>query len=71
MPSFKDAVLATMHGARAFKDFVDKKNTRTPEFLEAVADQNQQGNKKEEDESAKIERRQTRTQTNPTVESTA
>eukprot|EP00794_Sanderia_malayensis_P007344 gene7344-8164_t len=32
-----DKVLATLHGARAFKDFVDTKKTRRPEFLEAVA----------------------------------
>ena len=30
-------VLSTMHGAKAFKDFIDKKNTRVPEFLEVVA----------------------------------
>lgn len=32
-----DKVLATLHGARAFKDFVGTKKTRTPEFLESVA----------------------------------
>eukprot|EP00112_Aurelia_sp_Birch-Aquarium-sp1_P005957 Seg167.1 transcript_id=Seg167.1/GoldUCD/mRNA.D3Y31 product="Protein FAM47E" protein_id=Seg167.1/GoldUCD/D3Y31 len=32
-----DKVLATLHGARAFKDFVDTKKTRRPEFLESVA----------------------------------
>ena len=31
-------MLSTMHGAKAFKDFIDKKNTRVPEFLEVVAD---------------------------------
>lgn len=31
-----------MHGAKAFKDFIDKKNTRVPEFLEAVSDQQEQ-----------------------------
>lgn len=63
-------MLASMHGARAFKDFIDKKNTRTPEFLAAVAEQNQQASKPEEDGGAKIERKQ-RTLTNATVESTA
>lgn len=31
-----------MHGAKAFKEFIDKKNTRVPEFLEAVSDQQEQ-----------------------------
>ena len=31
-------MLSTMHGAKAFKDFIDKKNTRVPEFLEVVAE---------------------------------
>lgn len=31
-----------MHGAKAFKDFVDKKSTRVPEFLQAVEQQGQQ-----------------------------
>lgn len=31
-----------MHGAKAFKDFVDKKSTRVPEFLQAVEQQSQQ-----------------------------
>ncbi|KAM7443869.1 FAM47 [Porites harrisoni] len=37
-----DAVLSSMHGAKAFKEFIDKKNTRVPEFLEAVSDQQEQ-----------------------------
>lgn len=36
LPQDKD--LAPMHGAKAFMDFVDKKNTRRPEFLNRVAD---------------------------------
>jgi len=32
-----DKVLATLHGAKAFKDFIDAKKTRRPEFLDAVA----------------------------------
>lgn len=31
-----------MHGAKAFKDFVDKKSTRVPEFLQTVEQQSQQ-----------------------------
>jgi len=31
-----------MHGAKAFKDFVGKKSTRVPEFLQTVEQQNQQ-----------------------------
>lgn len=31
-----------MHGAKAFKEFIDKKNTRVPEFLETVSDQQEQ-----------------------------
>lgn len=32
----KDNELATLHGARAFKSFVDKKGSRKPEFLSVV-----------------------------------
>lgn len=42
--AFQDNVLATMHGAKAFKDFVDKKSTRLPEFLHSVEQQNTQQN---------------------------
>ena len=31
-----------MHGAKAFRDFINKKSTRVPEFLEAVSDQQEQ-----------------------------
>lgn len=36
-----DTVLSTMHGAKAFKEFIDKKNSRIPEFLEAVSDEHE------------------------------
>ncbi|XP_031550330.1 protein FAM47E-like [Actinia tenebrosa] len=39
-----DNVLATMHGAKAFKDFVNKKSTRLPEFLHSVEQRNTQQN---------------------------
>ncbi|XP_071847032.1 protein FAM47E-like isoform X2 [Apostichopus japonicus] len=32
-----DEQLAPLHGAKSFKDFVEKKDTRVPEFLERVA----------------------------------
>lgn len=32
----KDNELAALHGARAFKSFVDKKGSRKPEFLSVV-----------------------------------
>lgn len=41
-----------MHGAKAFKDFIDKKNTRVPEFLEVVAEQQEQVNKTDTDEAS-------------------
>ena len=41
----KDSVLSTMHGAKAFKDFVDKKCTRVPEFLQVVAEAQQENNR--------------------------
>lgn len=37
----QDTVLSTMHGAKAFKEFIDKKNSRIPEFLEAVSDEHE------------------------------
>ncbi|XP_070553617.1 protein FAM47E-like [Ptychodera flava] len=33
-----DEQLAPLHGAKAFKDFIEKKNNRMPEFLNRVAD---------------------------------
>lgn len=41
-----------MHGAKAFKDFIDKKNTRVPEFLEVVAEQQEQAHKTDTDETS-------------------
>ena len=48
----QDSVLSTMHGAKAFKDFIDKKNTRVPEFLEVVAEQQEQAHKTDTDETS-------------------
>lgn len=48
----QDSVLSTMHGAKAFKDFIDKKNTRVPEFLEVVSEQQEQANKTDTDETS-------------------
>ena len=45
----QDTVLSTMHGAKAFRDFIDKKNTRVPEFLEVVSDQQEQAKAEAED----------------------
>ena len=55
----QDNVLSTMHGAKAFKDFIDKKNTRVPEFLEVVAEQQEQVNKMDTDEASQ-ERKKSR-----------
>jgi len=47
-----DYQLAPMHGSKAFIDFIDKKSTRKPEFLQRVGDiQEQQAR----DEQARIE----------------
>ncbi|KAL9973520.1 hypothetical protein ACROYT_G019989 [Oculina patagonica] len=54
-----DNVLSTMHGAKAFKDFIDKKNTRVPEFLEVVSEQQEQANKTDADETTQ-ERKKSR-----------
>ena len=48
-----------MHGAKAFKDFIDKKNTRLPEFLEVVSEQQEQANKTDGDETTQ-ERKKSR-----------
>ena len=48
-----------MHGAKAFKDFIDKKNTRVPEFLEVVSEQQEQANKTDIEETSQ-ERKKTR-----------
>lgn len=54
-----DNVLSTMHGAKAFKDFIDKKNTRVPEFLEVVSEQQEQANKLDSEETTQ-ERKKSR-----------
>ncbi|EDO35420.1 predicted protein [Nematostella vectensis] len=45
-----DAVLATMHGAKLLKDFVDRKNTRVPEFLKVVEQRSQQQQQQNRDQ---------------------
>ncbi|XP_074650921.1 protein FAM47E-like [Tubulanus polymorphus] len=42
-----DAELAPMHGAKSFMEFIDKKNTRRPEFLDRVSDFQQQAEEEE------------------------
>nr|XP_058952278.1 protein FAM47E-like [Pocillopora verrucosa] len=54
-----DNVLSTMHGAKAFKDFIDKKNTRVPEFLEVVAE-HQEPNKTDSEETTQDGRKKSR-----------
>lgn len=41
-----------MHGAKAFKDFIDKKSTRVPEFLEVVSEQQEQAHKTDIEETS-------------------
>ena len=48
-----------MHGAKAFKDFIDKKNTRVPEFLEVVAE-HQEPNKTDSEETTQDGRKKSR-----------
>ena len=55
----QDNVLSTMHGAKAFKDFIDKKNTRVPEFLEVVAE-HQEPNKTDSEETTQDGRKKSR-----------
>ena len=57
--ALQDNVLSTMHGAKAFKDFIDKKNTRVPEFLEVVSEQQEQANKLDSEETTQ-ERKKSR-----------
>ena len=52
-------MLSTMHGAKAFKDFIDKKNTRVPEFLEVVAE-HQEPNKTDSEETTQDGRKKSR-----------
>ena len=52
-------MLSTMHGAKAFKDFIDKKNTRVPEFLEKVAE-HQEPNKTDSEETTQDGRKKSR-----------
>lgn len=54
-----DNVLSTMHGAKAFKDFIDKKNSRVPEFLEVVAE-HQEPNKPDSEETPQDGRKKLR-----------
>ena len=51
-----------MHGAKAFKDFIDKKNTRVPEFLEAVSDQQEQSKAEGEETQERKKSRSTSNQ---------
>ena len=48
-----------MHGAKAFKDFIDKKNTRVPEFFEVVAE-HQEPNKTDSEETTQGGRKKSR-----------
>ena len=52
-------MLSTMHGAKAFKDVIDKKNTRVPEFLEVVAE-HQEPNKTDSEETTQDGRKKSR-----------
>ncbi|XP_068701881.1 protein FAM47E-like isoform X2 [Montipora foliosa] len=57
-----DTVLSTMHGAKAFKEFIDKKNSRVPEFLETVSDQQEHSKVEGEDAKDKKKSRSISTQ---------
>ena len=51
-----------MHGAKAFKEFIDKKNSRVPEFLETVSDQQEHSKVEGEDAKDKKKSRSISTQ---------
>eukprot|EP00795_Rhopilema_esculentum_P000965 gene966-10731_t len=65
--SSDDKVLASLHGARAFKDFVDTKKTRRPEFLESVAKHQEEiaaeASKAQEESNGKLGPREQRART--------
>ena len=58
--SLQDTVLSNIHGAKAFKDFIDKKNTRVPEFLEMVSEQHTEQVNKTTDVDGKQETKKSR-----------
>ncbi|CAH1777660.1 unnamed protein product [Owenia fusiformis] len=55
-----DSELAPMHGAKSFMEFISKKNTRRPEFLERVKDFQEKAAKEEQErleaEQAKLKK---------------